>query len=500
MAFAKQLIRACAVALFSCSLLAQTNDLAEKSHRAKQLMDTGQYQEAIPIYRELVREVPGNPGLIYDLGLALDMSGHKREAVRQFEAALKLDPQQLPAMLFLGMAYLELGEPAKALAPLEKVVKAIPDNFDAQEVLAETYLALGKLELSADKFQRLAHSDPQNAKVWYSLGQSYQGLAQENFDELVKLAPGSAYWLDLVGESRLKVLQYSSAFFFYKQALGKMSSMRGAHAALAEIYKNTGHADWSSVEEQKENEMPPPDCAKEKMECDFRDGNYTQLIVSAAGLKTPESYYWRTRAYNQLTLQAFARLGEMPQSTEYHELMATIKFDRREFHDAAQEWQEALKLSPGNAYIQKELALSLIRNKDLEGARTVLEPLVKQTPDSPELNYMLGDTLLNLQQVEDAIPHLKKAVLRDPNFLVAHSSLARAYLQMGDFQQAIPHLKAALPIDDDGSLHYQLARAYQSSGRAELAKAILKDYQEIVKATAAANETTAKEVQISAPE
>jgi len=246
--------------------------------------------------------------------------------------------------------------------------------------------------------------------------------------------------------------------------------------------------------------MPPLDCASQKMECDFRDGNFAQLIVSAAGLKTPEACYWRTRAYNQLTLEAFARLGDMPQSAEYHELMATVKFDRREFHDAAQEWQEALKLSPGNSYIQKELALSLIRNKDLAGARTVLEPLVRQSPDSPELNYMLGDTLLNLQQVEDALPHLKKAVQGDQNLLVAHSSLARAYLQTNDYQHAIPHLKAALPIDEDGSLHYQLARAYQSSGQAELAKAMLKDYQEIVKASTAANETTAKEVQISAPE
>jgi predicted Zn-dependent protease len=380
------------------------------------------------------------------------------------------------------------------------VLKFQPGNTDALEVLAEARLALGSLEPSAEHFEKLAQLDAQNPKVWYGLGLAYQGLAQQNFDQLAKVAPGSAYWLDLVGESRLKVLQYNSAFFFYRQALAKMPSIRGVHAAVAEVYKNTGHADWASVEEQKESQLPPPDCSAQTLECDFQAGRYSDLVTSAAGLKTPESFYWRTRAYNQLTLQAFARLGELPPSAELHELMAKVKSDQREYHDSAQEWQEALKLSPGNPYIRKQLALSLIKNKDLEGARSILQDLVKQTPDSPELNYMLGDTLLNLQKAEEAIPCLKKAVTGDPHLLAAHSSLARAYLQIGDAQKALPHLKAALPIDEDGSLHYQLARAYQSSGQAELAKSVLKDYQEIVKASAAEDLATAQEVQISPPE
>ena len=46
----------------------------------------------------------------------------------------------------------------------------------------------------------------------------------------------------------------------------------------------------------------------------------------------------------------------------------------------------------------------------------------------------------------------------------------RAYPELGQPQQAIPHLKAALPIDDDGNLHCLLARAYQTSGQADLRK------------------------------
>jgi len=115
------------------------------------------------------------------------------------------------------------------------------------------------------------------------------------------------------------------------------------------------------------------------------------------------------------------------------------------------------------------------------------------------LNYLVGDTLLDQQRVEEAIPLLKRAVSRDPKFLAAHKSLARADLAAGKAIEAIPHLKAALPSDDDGSLHYQLAQAYQASGQPELAKKILVDYQMIQRSAAAAREAAKRATEITPP-
>ena len=55
-------------------------------------MAAQRFDEAVPIYRELVRALPNNPGLVMNLGLALDYSGHKREALEEFEKALQLEP------------------------------------------------------------------------------------------------------------------------------------------------------------------------------------------------------------------------------------------------------------------------------------------------------------------------------------------------------------------------------------------------------------------------
>jgi len=499
MKFIRRLPGVCAPLLLYCSLFAQSSDLALKSHRAKELLETGKAEEAIPIYRGLVQALPNNPGLIMNLGLALDMAGHKREAIREFERVLKLDPQHVPALLSLGIDYVELGEPAKAVDPLQKVLKAKPDNLDAQEVLGEALLSLGQFEEAGGRFRNLAQQEAGNPKVWYGLGISYERLAQRNFEELEKVTLGSPYWLELVAGSRLKLTQYFSAFYFFRQALSKMPSMRGVHASLAEVYRKTNHPDWAAIEDEKERAMPPPDCRVQKLECDFLAGRYLELVAQSEGVQTPESYYWRARAFNQMALESFSRLGQLPPSAEMHELMAKMESNRRQYVESAREWREALKLSPGSPHLQEGLAVALYQTGGLQEARAIFEDLLKRQPESAELNYMLGDTLLNSQKPQEAVPFLGKAVTLEPGLLGAHGSLARAYLALGEAAKAIPHLKAALPTDEDGSLHYQLGRAYQARGELALAREMLKKYQEIHQAQEAENKTVEKEVEITPP-
>src|SRR2546428_2963012 len=135
-------------ALAACSALsvtlisARAEDLAAKSARAKELMAAGRFEEAIPIYRELVKAIPGNPGPIMNLGLALHMAGQEREAIRQFHVVLRLEPNNLPAHLFLGAAYLGFKEPAQAIEPFKTVIQAKPNDKEARLMLGEAFLSL----------------------------------------------------------------------------------------------------------------------------------------------------------------------------------------------------------------------------------------------------------------------------------------------------------------------------------------------------------------------
>ncbi|MEK7404395.1 MAG: tetratricopeptide repeat protein [Acidobacteriota bacterium] len=401
-------------------LLAQADELALKSRRATELMAAGRYGEAIPLYTELIRAVPNNPGLILNLGLAQQMAGRPRESIPQFEAAVKLQPDLYPAWFSLGTAYLDLGEPARASAPLEKA----------------------------------AALEPRDPRAILALGRCYEALAQRAFERLDKLGQGSAWWLALAAETRLSQQQYASAFGLYREALAKMPALPGAHAALAEIYRKTGHPDWAAIEEKKE---PGRKAAR------------------AGQPPTPESYYWQSRAYSALAAQTFARLAQLPPSVELHQFRAQLARSRRRYPEAAAELREALKLAPGDRQLRTELAAALHQARDHQGAQAILAELLKADPQAAQLNFMYGDTLLRQEQPEKAIPFLEKAV----RLTGAQASLGLAYMRTGQPERAIPHLKAALETDTDGSLHYQLARACQMTGQPEAAAPLLKKYQEI---------------------
>ena len=129
----------------------------------------------------------------------------------------------------------------------------------------------------------------------------------------------------------------------------------------------------------------------------------------------------------------------------------------------------------------------------------MFQALLHEQPASAELSYLTGETLLDLQRAQEAIPLLLRAVDHDPQLIAAHKALARAYLAAGKAREAIPHLKASLADDQDGSLHYQLARAYQATGQPGPAKAMLAEYQKLQQAAAATTETVTRDVEITPP-
>ena len=483
-----------AALLFCCALAcyAQPEALARKSRQAKDLMAEGRFAEAIPIYRELCRAIPGNPGLHLNLGLALHMSGQEREAIPEFETVLKADPNSFPALVSLGAARLAINDPAHAIAPLEKALTIQPDNADARGMLAGALYSQGRAKDAAVQYRKLTTGTPEDPKAWYGLGRCYEALASKAFEELDRAGQGTAEWLELVAETRLQKRQYRAAFYFYKEALARNPKLRSAYGGLAEVYRRTAHPDWAAAEQAKEQAVTAPDCVKEKAGCAYRAG---KLLETAAS----PSAYWRTKAYNDLAFQAFEKLGKLTPSVEMYALQAESFNNHGQYVEAAGAWRSALKLEPGNPRLERELLTALYLGHDYERALPLLEEARKQDPQSAELNFFTGDSHLHLEQLEQALPYLETAARLDPKLLPARASLGLTYARTGRPADAIPNLAAALEIDDDGSLHYQLARAYQATGEAEKAKVFLKKYQDIQQQTAAQKKDLEEKAQITAP-
>ena len=496
--FGRAVLRLALLCFIGLPILAQ--DPAADSLRAKELMAAGRYREAIPIYQRLVAAVPGNTGLTLNLALALHMAGRERESIPQFEAVLKAEPDLVPALLSLASARLAVNEPRLAIPPLQKALAHDPGNRDARGLLAGALMDAGRYPEAAGTFRELTAAATDDPRVWYGLGMSYQSIAAEAFGRLQKLDTKSPFVLALVADTRVQRRQYRSAFFFYHEALKQLPGLHGIHAALAAVYRQTGHGDWAEAEDAKEAALPAPDCAAHPAECEFLAGHDVPL-TTLPRTRTPaaEPLYWQAKAANELALQAFYRLGQLPPSVELHQLKAEIARGQGQHLQAVAEWRAALALSPGNARLERELAVSLFMAADYRAALDGALRLLKANPSSPEMNFMAGDSLLRLEKPEEAVPYLKTALADDPKLLAADASLGLALSRTGKHAEAIPHLEKALELDDDGSLHYQLARAYQAAGDAEKARAAMAHYQELLKKIQQQKEEVAREAQIAPP-
>jgi Flp pilus assembly protein TadD len=75
---------------------------------------------------------------------------------------------------------------------------------------------------------------------------------------------------------------------------------------------------------------------------------------------------------------------------------------------------------------------------------------------------------------------LRGVLQETPDHTGARYLLGKILLAQGAAAEAIEHLEAAARLDpEDASVHYQLAQAYQKTGRTELAEREFERYREL---------------------
>src|SRR5262249_55955014 len=159
---------------------------------------------------------------------------------------------------------------AAAIAPLQNAVRLQPDNVEARALLAQALLAQERFSAAEPHLRRLTQVAPKDPANWFKLGKVYEELASRTFADLLQRAPESPYARPRAAAARAGQGQRSAAVGLYRQALERAPALRGLHEGLARAYRAAGRADWAAVEEEKERQLPAPDCAREALECAFR--------------------------------------------------------------------------------------------------------------------------------------------------------------------------------------------------------------------------------------
>ena len=473
----------CPILLGIAILLSCFADLRAQSEasviasQAGKAMQEERFAEAAELYGRLANSYPGEPSLQANLGMALHLSGQDTDAILPLRSAASAMPSSFPAHFFLGASYSRLGNFAEAVDPLRQAVRLNPEHPFARALLGDALEALGKYSEASDNWKKLRRQDGDNPFPHAGLVRCYEQLASEAITALQESDPESEHMLRLLAYTRLAAKQFPSALYLFREAIAKGPGRRSDHEALTNLYEQAGRTDWAQVEHARAAALPPEDCSRsESPECAFEAGRFDAVVPVPANA-SPAELYWAARAYAALSDDAFDRLRGLPQSSDQLTLIADLLAARSEFSEAADAARAALAIRPQDGALERQMAELLYLARRIEEARPLLEKFHGADKGDPRWAAMLGNLLADAQDFGNAIPLLESALAAPNPPQSARLDLGRSYLAVGKPEQALEHLRAAASLDTDGSVHYQLAQAYQRTGMRDQAREALAKYQ-----------------------
>lgn len=100
----------------------------------------------------------------------LARSGSPAEALKQFQAIVAANPDDVEARLWIARLHNALGHPERAVTVYEAVVATQPQNVDALVGLGRTLTELGRLDEAAGALERAEKQAPENPAVLAAQG------------------------------------------------------------------------------------------------------------------------------------------------------------------------------------------------------------------------------------------------------------------------------------------------------------------------------------------
>jgi tetratricopeptide (TPR) repeat protein/mono/diheme cytochrome c family protein len=130
----------------------------------------------------------------YNLAAILQVKGHLKEAVDEYEAALRLHPDDAVVNNAMASALLAMGQADRAVFYLRAALKARPDYFDAHYNLGNLLASQNNFEGAAEEFRAALRAQPDDANAEANFGSALAELgkfaeARSHFERALQIDP-----------------------------------------------------------------------------------------------------------------------------------------------------------------------------------------------------------------------------------------------------------------------------------------------------------------------
>jgi predicted O-linked N-acetylglucosamine transferase (SPINDLY family) len=353
---------------------------------------------------------------LLDEGSACEREGRIEDAMRRYEAAIRLAPKMVRAHVSRGTILLQLGDAAAA----------------------------------AEAYSTALVQDPDNAVVHYHLGQAH---ARSGYDELAVAAYRRAIALQAdfadaevaQGEALEKLGQLDNAMASYDRALYIRPDSFEAHRNLGSVLSRLGRLDDAVASYRRALAIKPDDVA-------MRNNLGTALLQ----LGQVEGAVASFRAALEID----------PGFAVVHFNLGNALKELAQLDDAVVSYCRALEISPDLAVAHCNLGSAL---KDLGHLHEAVASYLRAIQIDPNIaiaHLGLGDALQRLRQIDAAVASYRRSLQIDPDCAETHTNLGAAQRYLGNLHDSMASHQQALQIKTDfAEAHNNLGNTLKDLGR-----------------------------------
>jgi tetratricopeptide (TPR) repeat protein len=184
----------------------------------------GQADEAVKQFQKALEINPNDRDAHTDLGMVLDGIGRLDEAIAQYQKALKIDPNNVEAHNNLGNTLFRKGQLGEAIAQYQMAVKINPENAEAQGNLGAALFQNGQFDEAMAQYQKSLEINPNYAEAHNNLGNALLQSGQldraiEEFQKAIEINPKFAQAHGNLGLAFFRLGQLEDAITECQKAL-----------------------------------------------------------------------------------------------------------------------------------------------------------------------------------------------------------------------------------------------------------------------------------------
>jgi tetratricopeptide (TPR) repeat protein len=359
------------------------------------------------------------------------------------------------------------GNPAKQKEILDKLVAAYPNDERAHFTLGGYYFGQQDYTQAINHYKKATELNPTYSTAFNILGYAYRqneqyADAEAAFKKYIELIPNDPNPYDSYAELLLKTGRFDEAITQYNKALAIEPNFINSYFGIAAALTYKGKAADAAAELQKITE-------KARNDAERRTALFGQMVVAADSGKLDQALGEVDKQYalGQKTNDIPAMAGDL-------QLKGNILLEMGRYDDAKKAYEEAVRITNGDASLSQELkdntalfhhynlARVAIGKKDFATARTETDAfrrgseVAKNQNQIKQAHELAGMTALAEKNYDQAIAELLQSNQQNPNNLYL---LGEAYQGKGDAAKAKESFTKAAKFNSLPQLNYAFIRA-----------------------------------------